>query len=78
MKKHVVITGIGIVSPAGIGKDEHWKNISSGGSFVSEITKFDAGRYPSRIAGQINGNLDTAVGALNLTPPTKEAVKKDR
>ncbi len=58
MKKHVVITGIGIVSPAGIGKDEHWRNISSGNSFVSEITKFDAGKYPSRIAGQINGNLD--------------------
>lgn len=76
MKKHVVITGIGIVSPAGIGKDEHWKNISSGGSFVSEITKFDAGRYPSRIAGQINGNLDTAVGALNLTPLPKRLLKK--
>ncbi len=70
MKTRVVITGIGIVSPAGIGKDEHWKNISSGGSFVSEITKFDAGKYPSRIAGQINGNLEK----LNTFP--KRLLKK--
>lgn len=58
MKTRVVITGIGIVSPAGIGKDEHWRNISSGNSFVSEITKFDASKYPSRIAGQINSDLE--------------------
>lgn len=70
MKTHVVITGIGIVSPAGIGKDEHWRNISSGGSFVSEIKKFDAGRYPSRIAGQVNGNLER----LNTFP--KRLLKK--
>ena len=70
MNSRVVITGIGIVSPAGIGKDEHWKNISSGGSFVSEITKFDAGRYPSRIAGQINGDLEK----LNTFP--KRLLKK--
>ncbi|MFZ3066496.1 MAG: beta-ketoacyl-[acyl-carrier-protein] synthase family protein [Nitrospirota bacterium] len=58
MKTRVVITGIGVVSPAGIGKDEHWRNISSGNSFVSEITKFDASKYPSRIAGQINSDLE--------------------
>ena len=70
MKTRVVITGIGVVSPAGIGKDEHWRNISSGNSFVSEITKFDAGRYPSRIAGQINDNLEK----LNTFP--KRLLKK--
>ncbi len=70
MNSRVVITGIGIVSPAGIGKDEHWRNISSGNSFVSEIKKFDASKYPSRIAGQINGNLEK----LNTFP--KRLLKK--
>lgn len=70
MKTRVVITGIGVVSPAGIGKDEHWRNISSGNSFVSEITKFDAGKYPSRIAGQINSDLEK----LNTFP--KRLLKK--
>lgn len=70
MKTRVVITGIGVVSPAGIGKDEHWRNISRGNSFVSEIKKFDASRYPSRIAGQINGDLDN----LNTFP--KRLLKK--
>ncbi|MEK6678419.1 MAG: beta-ketoacyl-[acyl-carrier-protein] synthase family protein [Nitrospirota bacterium] len=70
MKTRVVITGIGIVSPAGIGKDEHWRNISSGNSFVSEITKFDASKYLSRIAGQINSDLEK----LNTFP--KRLLKK--
>ncbi len=70
MNRRVVITGIGIISPAGIGKDEHWRNISSGDSFVSEIKKFDASKYPSRIAGQINGDLEK----LNTFP--KRLLKK--
>ena len=50
----IAITGIGIVSPSGIGRRQFWANIKSGRSFVKEITRFDASLYPSHIAGQID------------------------
>lgn len=50
----IAVTGIGVVSPSGIGKRQFWANIKSGRSFVKEITRFDASKYPSRIAGQID------------------------
>ncbi|MCX5700406.1 MAG: beta-ketoacyl-[acyl-carrier-protein] synthase family protein [Candidatus Omnitrophica bacterium] len=50
----IAVTGIGVVSPSGIGKRQLWANIKSGRSFIKEITRFDASKYPSRIAGQID------------------------
>ncbi|MFA4988268.1 MAG: beta-ketoacyl synthase N-terminal-like domain-containing protein, partial [Candidatus Omnitrophota bacterium] len=50
----IAVTGIGVVSPSGIGKRQFWANIKSGRSFIKEISRFDASRYPSRIAGQID------------------------
>ncbi len=50
----IAITGIGIVAPSGIGKRQFWANIKSGRSFIKEITRFDASRYPAHIAGQID------------------------
>ena len=50
----IAITGIGVVSPSGIGKRQFWANIKSGRSFIKEITRFDATKYPARIAGQID------------------------
>ncbi len=50
----IAITGIGVVTPSGIGKRQFWANIKSGRSFVKEITRFDASKYPSHIAGQID------------------------
>lgn len=49
----IAVTGIGIVAPSGIGKRQFWANLKSGRSFIKEITRFDASRYPSHIAGQI-------------------------
>jgi 3-oxoacyl-(acyl-carrier-protein) synthase len=54
MNKKIAVTGIGIVSPSGIGKRQFWANIKSGRSFVKEITRFEASKYPSHIAGQID------------------------
>lgn len=48
------VTGIGIVSPSGIGKRQFWANIKAGRSFIKKITRFDASKYPSHIAGQID------------------------
>lgn len=50
----IAVTGIGVVAPSGIGKRQFWANIKSGRSFIKEITRFDASRYPSHIAGQID------------------------
>ena len=50
----IAVTGIGIVSPSGIGKRPFWANIKAGRSFVKEITRFDSKSYPSHIAGQID------------------------
>ena len=53
--RRVVITGLGVVSPIGIGKDAFWKNLIAGNSGVDYITAFDPSPYPCRVAGQVKG-----------------------
>jgi len=53
MKKRVVITGLGVVSPVGNNKDIFWQSLCAGRSGVSKITSFDATGYSSRIAGEV-------------------------
>jgi len=53
MERRVVVTGIGCVSPLGIGVDETWKGIVKGRSGITRITKFDASNFPSQIAGEV-------------------------
>jgi 3-oxoacyl-[acyl-carrier-protein] synthase II len=53
----VVITGLGIVAPNGIGKDAFWKTLVLGESGIGPITRFDASRLRSRIAGEVK-NFD--------------------
>ncbi len=52
-RRRVVITGLGIVSPIGIGLDENWKNVCDGVSGIDYITKFDTTGFASRIAGEV-------------------------
>ncbi|MDR1595421.1 MAG: beta-ketoacyl-ACP synthase II [Puniceicoccales bacterium] len=51
--KRVVISGIGLVTPVGIGIGEFWKNIVAGKSGISVVSSFDATNYPCRVAGEI-------------------------
>jgi 3-oxoacyl-[acyl-carrier-protein] synthase II len=53
VKRRVVITGLGIISPLGIGVEENWSNLVEGRSGVGPITKFDATKFASRIAGEV-------------------------
>ena len=53
MDRRVVITGIGMVSPLGIGTEANWSALLAGRSGVGPITRFDAARYPSRVAGEV-------------------------
>ncbi len=57
--RQVAVTGVGIVTPPGVGKEEFWQNIKEGKSFVSPITRFDASAYPSQVAGQVK-DLDSS------------------
>ncbi len=52
--KKIAITGIGIISPSGIDKRKFWSNVSHGRSAVETITRFDASKYASRIAGHVH------------------------
>ena len=52
--RRVVVTGLGVVSPVGIGKDTFWQNLIAGKSGVDYITAFDASVYPCRVAAAVN------------------------
>lgn len=51
--RRVVITGLGVVSPIGIGKDEYWQALRSGKNGVARITHFDPDIYPVKIAAEV-------------------------
>jgi 3-oxoacyl-[acyl-carrier-protein] synthase II len=59
MKKRnrVVITGMGVVAPNGIGLEAFWESLLAGRSGVGPITLFDASKFKSRIAGEVK-NFD--------------------
>jgi len=57
LKRRVVVTGMGIVSPLGIGLEENWTAICQGKSGIGPITKFDTTEYPCKIAGEVK-NFD--------------------
>ena len=54
-RRRVVVTGLGIISPVGIGVSEAWSNIVAGKSGISRITRFDAAAFPTQIAGEVKG-----------------------
>jgi 3-oxoacyl-[acyl-carrier-protein] synthase II len=54
-KKRIVITGVGILSPIGIGVKEFWKNLFAGKSGIKPITVFDTDRLKVKVAGEITG-----------------------
>lgn len=51
--RRVVITGLGVVAPNGIGKDDFWNACVNGRSGVRKITAFDASTFPVKIAGEV-------------------------
>lgn len=55
MQRRVVITGLGLVTPLGIGVDESWSALCAGKSGIGEITRFDTTDYPTKIAGEVKG-----------------------
>lgn len=69
MKRRVVITGLGAVTPVGTGVKNFWEAICAGKSGIRLITRFDTTNYPSKIAGEV-----TDFNAEDFIP--KKEVKK--
>lgn len=70
-KRRVVVTGLGVVSPVGIGVEASWANLVAGRSGITKITKFDPSNFASQIAGEVKG-FD-----VSQYLPAKEARRMD-
>jgi len=55
VKRRVVVTGMGAVTPLGIGVETSWQALSQGKSGVGAVTAFDASDFRTRVAGEVNG-----------------------
>jgi 3-oxoacyl-[acyl-carrier-protein] synthase II len=67
MSKRVVITGIGVVSPIGIGHQEFWKNLVSGNSGISPMESLDLSKYESKKGAEVkNLNPEEFMGRKGL------------
>jgi len=55
MKRRVVVTGLGVISPAGNDIDSFWKSLCAGVSCADKITRFDASRLSTQIACEVKG-----------------------
>ena len=71
MERRVVITGVGLVSPLGVGTRENWDALLAGRSGIGPITRFDTKDFPARIAGEVKG-FDPAAFT-----PLKDVKKSD-
>ena len=54
-KRRVVVTGLGAITPVGIGVAETWKSIVAGKSGITRISKFDASAFACQVAGEVKG-----------------------
>ncbi len=53
MRRRVVVTGLGMVTPLGTGVEKNWEAVCAGKSGIGAISKFDASEFPSQIAGEV-------------------------
>ena len=53
LKKRIVVTGVGPITPIGIGKDAFWEALLAGKNGIERITRFDATNYAAQIAGEV-------------------------
>jgi len=55
MKRRVVVTGLGVITPLGVGVEKSWQSLCEGKSGIGMITRFNATGFGTRIAGEVNG-----------------------
>jgi 3-oxoacyl-[acyl-carrier-protein] synthase II len=54
-KNRVVVTGVGMITPLGLGVEESWNNLIAGRSGIRRITQFDSSKFSTQIAGEVGG-----------------------
>jgi len=54
-RKRVAVTGVGLVTPLGLNREDTWNSVLAGNSGVAEITRFDASEFPTRFAAEVKG-----------------------
>ncbi len=87
MKKRVVVTGVGMITPVGLNTEESWEALKSGKCGIGKITRFDTSDYATQIAAEIKGfNPETYIepkevkkmamddSGLKITPDIAEQV----
>lgn len=67
-EQKLVITGMGAVTPIGIGVDAYWSALVEGQCGVGKITRFDASELPVQIAGRAEGLRSRCLHAENAGP----------
>ncbi len=79
LERRVVVTGMGIASPLGVGVQHVWKRLIGGESGIEAIQSFDVSELSSKIAGQVPAGT-RAEGGLTLSEwvPVKDQKKMDR
>ena len=66
-KKRIVITGIGVIAPNGIGKEQFWTALKEGHSGIKPISRFDTNGFKCKLAGEINNfNPSVFLGSKGL------------
>ena len=78
-ERRVVVTGMGIVCPLGVGVAPVWRRLVEGGSGIGSIQSFDTSELTCKVAGQIPAGT-RAEGGLDVSEfiPTKDQKKMDR
>lgn len=71
-RRRVVVTGLGAITPVGVGVAETWQNIVAGKSGIGRITRFDPSAFACQVAGEVKG-----FDATQYLPP-KDARRMDR
>ncbi|MFH1479019.1 MAG: beta-ketoacyl-ACP synthase II [Candidatus Omnitrophota bacterium] len=66
MKRRVVITGLGIIAPNGVGKRAFWDALKKGASGIRNITRFDASPFPTKFAGEADFDTSQFISHKNL------------
>ncbi len=73
MKRRVVVTGVGVISPNGIGNEACWKGMVNGVSGIKRVTEFDVSMFMTQVAAQVRDFDPHKLGLTN-----DEALRMDR
>lgn len=78
MKRRIVVTGLGLVTPLGCGVETTWQNLIAGKSGIRRITAFDPTNFTCQVAGQVPEGTEPGQFDVNAYVPYKDQKKMDR